>query len=214
MLLNPYRFGGAGPALPTIPISVVATTPPAAGTSHTININGVAGERVVLIVTTSSITTPSATGWTSIAWQNSGSHTCRVFWRDLAADTTTITLTTSGSVGVQATAFRFGVASFAGAAPVAVMANAGSTATPSAPGIDYGSAGGFARIAAVAYPAAAAVSAFPLTDNQSEAGRASAPYAKIAACTELTNQQVRSAATFTLAASATCLGVSVMQKAA
>lgn len=215
MLLNPYRFGQSAPAIPDIPITVVETTPAATGTSHTININGLAGERVVLVITTSSITTPSApAGWSSIAWQNSGNHTARVFWRDLAADTTSITVTTSGSVGVQAMAFRFGVGVFAAAAPVATMASAGTTATPSAPGIDFGSPGGFARIAAVCYTSAAAVNAYPLPDNQINAGRAASPFAKIAACTEETNQQSRLAASFTLSASAVCLGTSIMQKAA
>lgn len=198
MLLNPFRFGSA-PVFPDI--SAWAFTSPASGTSHTLNVIGSAGERVVMVISSSaicSINTPA--DWNSVSYGNSSGNTVRVIWKDLDATTNSIAVTTSISVGLCALAYRITPGTFAAAAPV-VTAVAGSSVNPNSPSADYGSIKNLLVLSLCGYDGLTTVTGYPLPGDNAYQTRNTTPYCGVGGCSTTFAGQVFDPGAFTLAAS-------------
>lgn len=198
MLLNPFRFDSA-PAFPDI--STWAFTSPASGTSHTLNALGSAGERVVMIISSSaicSINTPA--DWNSIVYANSSGNTVRIIWKDLDATTNSIAVTTSISVGLSALAYRLAPGTFATAAPV-VTAVAGSSVSPNSPSADYGSTKNLLVLSVCGYDGFTTVTGYPLAGDNAYQTRNTSPYCGVGGCSTTFAGQVFDPGAFTISTS-------------
>lgn len=190
-------------AAPVFPdISARAFTSPASGTSHTLSVLGSAGERVVMVISSSaicSINTPA--DWNTAVYLNaSGSSTVRVIWKDLDATTNYIAVTTSISVGLCALAYRIAPGTFAAAAPVAT-AVAGSSVNPNSPSADYGSVKNLLVLSLCGYDGFTTVTGYPLPGDNAYQTRNTSPYCGVGGCSTTFAGQVYDPGEFTLAAS-------------
>lgn len=212
MIINPFVLGAAAPSPLTFPeVQNFTYSSPAAGTSHSISVTAAAGERVILCLAASNTCTIDApVGWTSLVYRGTG-HTLRIYWIDAVSAITTITVTTSISVGIQALAYKIKSGTFSSEAPVANSAAATSTA-PNPPSTNYGSPGAFLVFAICDFDNQTSISGYPYLTNRAAQTRVLPPHCGIGGCAATSENQVNDPGTFTLAASNPWVAATVIQK--
>lgn len=209
MLLNPYRFQvGSEPVFPAISSYVFSSR--SSATSHTLNVVGSAGERVVIVISVSAICAINIPAdWNSLVYENSTSHTVRVIWKDLDATTNSVTVTTSVSVASASLAYKVAAGTFASAAPVAA-GTVGNTSAPDSPSADYGSTKSLMVLSLCGYDNGPVVTTFPLAGDNASYVRTATPYCGVGGFSTTFSGQVYDPGAFTLSTTTTWVAATVL----